>query len=306
MILRAARHALRQEMPRRVRRFEAVADAELSLVSGPNGAAVVSWDGSTVGRLRAGGSTLRPLVDAIDEAFLDGPHRERVRVRLQNFVDAAVRSALAPLFVVLGVDDPALRGVLYRIGEGLGLTAEGAVPALRPRLEAVGVAAGRHAQFVPAILRPKPNAMRALLWGIANGVAPPDLPPPGRVSFQPSERWPTEFAAVMGWIQAGPVWLRVDIAEKLSTELTAAAQNGPVSMPSGLATRLSLKAGLLPSVLRALGFRLLPAPALGAADYGPPSPPRIGVRRRQELPAAAAAQVGVGGPFAALGALRAQ
>ena len=46
-----------------------------------------TWDGVPIARLRRGASALRPRVQMLDSEFLDGAQRERLRGRLQRFVD---------------------------------------------------------------------------------------------------------------------------------------------------------------------------------------------------------------------------
>ena len=81
----------------------------------------------------------------LDSEFLDGPQRETVRQRLQRFVDDLIRRDLAPLFaaVASAERDPALRGPLHRLAEGLGVV-PGATeaeigPEVRGRLTRLGV-----------------------------------------------------------------------------------------------------------------------------------------------------------------------
>ena len=165
--------------------------------------------------------------------------------------------------------------------------------------------AGRFGLFLPALLKPRAAAMRARLWGVQHGVAVPGLPPPDLVSLPLQPDWPAGFADAMGWLEAGPVLLRLDIAERVAAELAWATRRGATAMPAGLASRFSLKADLLPVVLRRLGFRVVPAEVL-AADA---------VRSSGAGHAAAAAAPAAGrepsrrrarahGPFAALAALK--
>jgi ATP-dependent RNA helicase SUPV3L1/SUV3 len=313
LVLRAARRALREEMPRRVGRLEACADDMLSLA--PDGQ--ILWDGAPVGRLRRGPSTLRPLVEASDSDYLDGAERERVRARLQRFTDALIRRDLAPLFAALaaGEADAALRGPLHRLEEGLGLvpgaTEADIDPALRARLKSLGVRAGRFALFMPVLLKPRAAALRALLLALRRGERTAELPPPGRVSIRPQAgspaRWPAGLAAQLGWVEAGPVLLRLDIAERLAAELAHAVRRGRAGLPEGLAARLSLRAAELPPALRALGFRFIPAEAMAPEAFGPPAPAMLAPLRRAAVPVEvppAEPAVAPDSPFAALAGLR--
>jgi ATP-dependent RNA helicase SUPV3L1/SUV3 len=308
LVLRAARRALRAEMPRRVGVLAAAADDAFALTADH----LVTWDAVPVARLARGAQPLRPRIHILDSEFLDGAARERIRLRLQTWLDRQIRTDLAPLFAAetMARDHPALRGPLHRLTEALGL-----IPGLdeetlsadvRPRLRAVGVRSGRFALFMPALLKSRPAAMRIRLWALHHGVPAPALPGSALVSLpahQPD--WPPGFAAMAGWIEAGPILLRLDIAEKIAGELGYRSRRGPAALPSGLASRFAIKPDMLPAVLRQLGFRILPAAGLAADQHGPPAPPMLmPLRRRRpashEPPTVKAAS----GPFAALAALR--
>ena len=144
--------------------------------------------------------------------------------------------------------------------------------------------AGRFGLFLPALLKPRAAAMRARLWGVQHGVAVPGLPPPDVISVPLQPDWPAGFADAMGWLEAGPVLLRLDIAERVAAELAWATRRGATAMPAGLASRFSLKSDLLPVVLRRLGFRVVPAEVLAADAHGPPAPAMLlPLRRRRPV-----------------------
>jgi ATP-dependent RNA helicase SUPV3L1/SUV3 len=312
LVLRAARRALREEMPRRVAEAEAAGDAAFSVTADHR----ILWDAQPIAKLHPDASPLRPRVEVLESEFLDGAQRERLRLRLQHWIDDAVQADLAPLFAASkrAQTDAALRGPLHRLHEALGLipggTAEGADPELRRQLKALGVKAGRFALFLPALLKPGAAAMRARLWSLRQGLPTPGLPEPGRVSVPPPSAWPAGFAEAMGWLEAGPVLVRLDIAERVAAELAWAARRGAIALPPGPASRFSVPAAALPAVLRRLGFRLVPGGSLTAKLYGPPAPPMLlGPRRRPVAASAGAAHAAPAplraeGPFAALAALR--
>ncbi len=309
LVLRAARRALREWMPRRVAELEAAEDAALALLPDHK----LTWDGVPVARLRPGASLLRPLVEVLDSEFLDGLQRERVRVRVARWVAGFIARDLAPLFAAEAAagQDPALRGPLHRIVEAGGVVpgdaGQDVAPVLRGRLKALGVRAGRFALFLPAMLKPRAQSARATLWAIRARVPTPTLPAPGLVSVSPPD-WPPGFAAAMGWLPAGPVLLRLDVAERIAAELAYATRSRAAAVPDGLASRLAVRADAVPAALRALGVRLAPGAVLAADQYGPPSTPMMLPGRRKEHAAAARVPSPVPrvaeGPFAALVAFR--
>jgi ATP-dependent RNA helicase SUPV3L1/SUV3 len=321
-LLRAARRALREEMPRRVALLEAAPDAALAFT--PDHA--VTWDGVPVARLVRGPSALRPAVRMLDSEYLDGAQRERLRMRLQRWLDDRVRLDLAPLFAAAARGDamPEARGRLHRLTEALGVipgddgaSGDGGVAAshgeappkhgLRAALRSLGVRSGRLALFLPALLKPRAAAMRAQLLALQWGVPVPGLPAAGLVAMPSPGDWPPGFASALGWVAAGPVLLRLDVAEQVAGELGWATRHGARAVPLGLASRLSIKPDLLPVALRALGFRVAPGVGMGPGQYGPPAPAMLVPLRRRRVPVAAEAAprtMRAPGPFAALAVLK--
>ncbi|HYZ63755.1 MAG TPA: DEAD/DEAH box helicase, partial [Acetobacteraceae bacterium] len=198
LVLRAARRALREWMPRRVHAIEAAADAQFVWTPDHK----LTWEGAPIARVRPGASLLRPLVEVIDSEYLDGPRRERIRARLQRWLNERIERELAPLFAAeaSSAEDPALRGLVHRVAEAGGVLPgpEQPGPNLRGALKRVGLRAGRFALFLPALLKPQPAALRAALLALQQGVPTPALPAPGLVSVPPLPDWPAGFAAALG------------------------------------------------------------------------------------------------------------
>ncbi|MEJ0018973.1 MAG: helicase-related protein [Acetobacteraceae bacterium] len=307
LVQRAARRALREEMPRRIAAVEAAPDDAFSF----DGATLV-WDQTPIARLRRGTGALRPRVQVLDSEFVDGAQRERLRLRLQRFVDEGVTRELAPLPDLARRDTaaPEFRGLMHRLAEGLGLIlgdeGDAMSPPVRAALKALGVKAGRFGLFLPVLMKPRAAATRARLWGVLHGQTVPDLPAPDLVSLPRRPDWPAGFADAMGWLEAGPVLLRLDVAERVAAELAWATRRGATAVPAGLASRFSLKAELLPVVLRRLGFRTVPAGVVAPDAYGPPAPAMVvPLRRRRPVAIAETLPPPIShGPFAALAALK--
>lgn len=297
LVLRAARRALREEMPRRLAALEMAKDEAFSLTPQHR----VMWDGAEVARLRPGPEPLKPHVDVIATEFLDNTQRERVRAKLAGWLDGLVKKELGGLEAIetKAAEDNTLRGPAFRLREAMGL-APGAtdreVPAdLRARLKAIGIRAGRYALYLPDVLKPRAMQLRAQLWSLRRNLPTPLLPNPGLVSVTlpevplpaPSDPntprgpdgWPPGFAIMAGWLPAGRVLLRLDVAERIAGEIGYLTRRAPAPVPEGLASRLGVKGDTLPMALEAMGFRLIPATELEEGQFGPPAPARISVHR---------------------------
>jgi ATP-dependent RNA helicase SUPV3L1/SUV3 len=179
-------------------------------------------------------------------------------------------------------------------------------PELRAALRSLGVRSGRLALFIPALLKPRAAAMRAQLLALQQGVPVPTLPAAGLVAVPCPADWPPGFALALGWVAAGPMLLRLDVAEQVAGELGWATRKGAMAVPPSLASRLSIKPDLLPVALRALGFRVVPGVGMGPGEYGPPAPAMLLPLRRRRVPIVAETGPARGGhgPFAALAVLK--
>jgi ATP-dependent RNA helicase SUPV3L1/SUV3 len=281
LVLRAARRALVGEMPRRVTALEAAKDEEFALTPTHR----ITWDGAEIARLKPGPTPDKPQVDVLASEFLDGAQRERVRAKLAAWLEALIAKEFAALATVeeKAAEDNTLRGPAFRLREYLGLVPGGTEsdinPELRQKLKGIGIRAGRFALYLPEVLKPRPMALRAQFWALKAECIVPTLPGGGLVSIQPPEGWPRGFAATMGWVQAGSVLLRLDVAERVAGELGHLTRRTPATLPQDIASRLGVKADALPAVLNALGFRLLPSEPLAEGAFGPPSPAMVGARR---------------------------
>jgi ATP-dependent RNA helicase SUPV3L1/SUV3 len=295
LVWRAARRALAVEIPLRIARLEQAADPDITLA--PDGSII--WDNAQVARLRRGAGALRPQIEVLDSEFIDGAARERLRRRLQGFVANALRAQLGPLYALKDINTPGMRGLVHRLEEGLGIAAcEAGLP--DEVLRRHGIRAGRYAAYVPALLKLPATRMRALLLALWAGIPVPSLPPVGPVSIARPADWGPGTASLMGWVEAGPVLVRLDVAEKIIGPLANAGRPRAVAIPRDLASRLSVRADLLPAVLRGLGFRLFPSVPLPDGHFGPPAPPMMAPVAPRRVPVPA---VRTDTPFAALAGL---
>ncbi len=159
-------------------------------------------------------------MEIVHSEFLDGLARERLRARLSAYLAAEMTKRLGALLTAMEDPAPELRGIMFRLGEESGVMPAEPVPhELRPVLKKAGLDAGRFALYMPAVLKPGAAWLRALLWGVWHDRNPPELPAPGLVSAPMPGNWGADFALGMGWLPAGPVMVRLDVAERLVREM---------------------------------------------------------------------------------------
>ncbi|MCX8132883.1 MAG: helicase-related protein, partial [Roseococcus sp.] len=290
VVLRAARRALAQEMPRRLAALE-IARAEAFGLTPEHR---ITWDGAEIARLRPGSEPGKPLIEVLASEFLDGPQRERVRTKLAAWLEGMLAKDLAAIAAAekKAEEDNTLRGPAFQLRETLGLkpgdAQRGMGTELRAKLKAIGIRAGRFALYVPEALKPRAMALRAQLWALGRDIPTPPLPAPGLVSI-PADgalalHWPPGFAETIGWVPAGPVLLRLDVAERVAADLGYVTRRAPAPLPPETLGRLGIRGDQLGAVLAGLGFRLVAPAPLPADMYGPPAPVLVAWARPERAP----------------------
>ncbi|WP_170295796.1 helicase-related protein [Azospirillum brasilense] len=259
-LLTAARRALRDEVASRLRAFEQEPDDVFAL--GPDG--VLTADGLAVARLGPGPSVLTPAVLPFDEGLLDQGQLDRVRVRLERWLKDRVAARLRPLLALRDAADltGTARGLAFQLVENMGAMprapvapmVEGLEKADRKALSRHGVRLGVSHLYLTALAKPGAVELRGLLWAVKHRLPlPVPIPPPGRVSVEATGA-PPAFWEAIGYPAAGPRALRVDMLDRLETELLTAAKDGRAVAEPALAQMIGAKPDELGAVMKGLGY----------------------------------------------------
>ena len=224
----AAVQALKPEFHLRADRFYNAPDTELDFTEQGG----LMWGTAAVGKLVKGAEPLRPQVEAFvdDEA---GPDvADKVRRRLQHFIDRKSAALFEPL-LAMGRDEALTglaRGFAFRLVEALGVLPREAVAEevkqldqdARGALRKHGVRFGQFTIFLPALLKPAPTRLRLVLWSLYNGLDEfPESPPPGLVTIPNISELPKQHYTLSGYHPAGSRAIRIDMLERLADLLRA-------------------------------------------------------------------------------------
>jgi ATP-dependent RNA helicase SUPV3L1/SUV3 len=219
----AAYEALRPEFHLRSDRFYNAPDTELDFTDQGG----LMWGASAVGKIVKGSEALKPQVEPFVDEEAGAEVAEKVRRRLQHFIDRKIAAAFEPL-LAMGRDEGLAglaRGFAFRLTEALGvLPRDGVaddVKALdqeaRGLLRKHGVRFGQYTIFLPALLKPAPTRLRLLLWSLANDL--PEFltsPPPGLVTIPNIPDVPRGNYILAGYHPAGTRAIRIDMLERLA------------------------------------------------------------------------------------------
>ena len=290
----AAAKALAGEIVERAEKVATSPNTDFVLASD----GTLRWRGAVIARVTDGDDVLKPrLILLADDALATGP-RERVQARIDLWLANRVETLLKPL-VDLGAAEqlsPQARGIAFRLVENLGVIDRGEiaeeVKALdqesRAGMRALGVRFGAHHIYVPALLKPGPASLLAVLWSVKHGGLDKagdlvQLASSGRTSFKVDPSFPQPLYRVLGYRVAGTMAVRVDIIERLadiirpllawratpeaSTPPEGAIDGHGFTVTVAMTSLLGCSGEDFASVLRAIGYRSERRPA------PPPAPP---------------------------------
>ncbi|WP_225030119.1 helicase-related protein [Xinfangfangia pollutisoli] len=219
----AAISALRPEFSLRADRFYNAPDTEMDFTEQGG----LMWGSSAVGKLVKGADALKPSVEPFVDEEAGEEVVEKVRRRLQHFIDRKVAALYEPL-LAMGRDEALqglARGFAFRLTEALGVLPRDGVAQevkeldqdARGALRKHGVRFGQFTVFLPALLKPAPTRLRLVLWSLANGLGEfPESPPPGLVTIPNIAEVPKQHYTLSGYHPAGSRAIRIDMLERLA------------------------------------------------------------------------------------------
>ena len=281
MLLAAAHRTVEREVARRVAAAVADGDDAFALGLEPGREAgprwgEIAWRGASVARLGRGDTPLRPQIALIGEDHLSAAQRERVRRRLQSWLDRRLARDAGPLVALRGAAlEGSARGVAFALGEALGClprrTLAPQIAALddagRTGLAAAGVRLGALTVFMPAMLKPVRTRCAGLLWWAWSGAGRPPPVPGSAVSMERDRAVPDACYAALGLIPLGSQAVRADIAERLAARLRRAARREPFAVGPGLYKLAACKRARFDDILGALGYTMAGIGSDGLARY---------------------------------------
>ncbi|MGB3243851.1 MAG: helicase-related protein [Sulfitobacter sp.] len=258
----AAVQALAPQFHLRADRFYNAPDTEIDFTEQGG----LMWGNSAVGKLVAGSEVLKPVV----EVFVDdvaGPEvAEKVKRRLQHFVDRKVAALFEPL-INLGKDETLnglAKGFAFQMVENLGVIPRAKVAddvkALdqdaRGGLRKHGLRFGQFTIFMPLLLKPAPTRLRLVLWSLSQGLSEfPESPPPGLVTIPVETGAPEGADTMSGYRNAGTRAIRIDMLERLADMLRGEDSRGGFEAKPDMLSITGMTLDQFADLMQGLGYK---------------------------------------------------
>ena len=249
------------------------------------------WGEYAVGKFVAGAEPLKPVVEVFVDEAANPDVVQKVRRRLQHFIDRKVAALFEPL-LLLSRDEElggSAKGFAFRMVEALGVLPRASVAQevkdldqdARGALRKHGIRFGQFTIFMPLLLKPAATRLRLVLWALSSGLQEfPEAPPPGLVTVPVAKDVPQGYDTMCGYRDAGARSIRVDMLERLADMLrTENGRDGFEAKPDMLSiTGMTLEQ--FADLMQGLGYKaergerekVKPAPAQQPATDEPEQP----------------------------------
>lgn len=261
------------------------------------------WGSEAVGKLTAGPDALRPQAVAFVDEEAGAEVADKVRRRLQHFIDRKVAALFEPL-TNLQRDETLTglaRGFAFRMVESLGIVPREAVAdevkqldqEARGALRKHGIRFGQYTIFLPALLKPAPTRLRLVLWSLVQGLDEfPESPPPGLVTIPNIADVPAQHYTLAGYKPSGTRAIRIDMLERLADLLRARdSRAGFEAVPEMLSiTGMTLEQ--FADLMQGLGYAAEKGERVKARPQGPVELTAEEIAAKAAAQAASAAIVG--------------
>ncbi|WP_051609350.1 helicase-related protein [Fodinicurvata fenggangensis] len=263
-ILSATRKALQGVMPQRLSKLEEDNDGAFQL----DDQAQLLWRGTAIARLAPGDSPLTPRIQTFDSEFLDGPSRERIRRRLADWLNRHLRNGLAPLYQLEEAPlKGAARGLAFQVAEAMGSLPRSAAAeqvrqldkADRKALAGLNLRLGVQSLFLPALLKPRSQRLRALLWCVFHEHAFTPVPDSSTRLLHDERADDPAFCQAIGYRSLGrgkrKLAVRVDSLEQVMARARQQTREGVLKPDQKLRDLLDGESETLRLVLGSNGYQ---------------------------------------------------
>ena len=259
-VLAAARKALGDEITQRARALAASADEAFK----PDQNGVIFWRESVVGKLVKGDSLYQPKCEVRASDLLEGDTLKSVQDRLNAFAASWPKVVLEKAVALTGDGiTGTARGIAYQVYEALGTLPTRQVSTMvreldeegKRQLAHHGVRLGVDMIYMADLLKPAQIAAKALLYSLNTGDFPESGPPPaGRVAIDHIDGVSDAYWLATGYRRLGTLVMRVDMGERLSAVVRAAAREGKFTISEEMLSLAGATRDQMDGILIDLGY----------------------------------------------------
>jgi len=158
------------------------------------------------------------------------------------------------------------KGIAYQLFEAFGTLPTARLGAQirdlsetdKPQLARLGIRMGVESLYMAEMLKPASIKLRAVLWSVHNSSFPEGGPPPeGRVSINAVDGVADDYWLITGYRRLGTKVMRVDMVERVSALVRAAARAGQFKMTDDMLSLAGVSRDEMKAMILDLGCRLV-------------------------------------------------
>ncbi|PWE33733.1 disulfide oxidoreductase [Maritimibacter sp. 55A14] len=224
------------------------------------------WGENAVGKLVPGADALSPQVQPFVDEEAGPDVAEKVRRRLQHFIDRRIATLFEPLLALKRDEEMTgmARGVAFRLVEAMGVIPREEIAQdvkaleqdMRGMLRKHGVRFGQYTIFMPLLLKPAPTRLRLVLWSLVKGLGEfPSAPPPGLVTIPAVVDADPGYYPMSGYRLSGARAIRIDMLERLADMLRSQDNRGGFEAAADMLSITGMTLEQFADLLQGLGYK---------------------------------------------------
>ncbi len=260
-LLGAVNRVIREAIAERVSKIESSKDNNFSLNIKTG---EINWNNHPIARLTKGASILRPNLEILPSDLIENPEREQLRLRLTAWLRNYLSEQMLPLVRLNELKFMGeIRGVVYRLTEGLGCCNQSEISVQKSKLSVEerkilansGVRIGIVTIYMPKLLKGKLMSLKGLLYSVfSSAELPTEIPDGGATSLTYQTGVSSDWYRVLGFYPSLPLAVRVDLLERLLADVRGLSRNGPFSVPSKMLNSIGASPNDFANLLRGFGY----------------------------------------------------
>ncbi len=259
-MLAAARKTLGDEISGRIKALTLSDDAALK----PDAKGDIWWREAIIGRLVKGESLYRPKAEVLPSDLLETDSTKAIADRLNLFAQSFPQKQLPQ---IMALNDDGIKGnvgaIAYQLYEAMGIlrrqkiaeNVKNLTDEEKQQLKSLGIRVGVDMLYMVDALKPAQAEIKTMLHCIYHDDFPQNPPPSAeRVSIEHNDSISDGYWLAAGYRRLGDLVIRVDMAERISALIRAAARQGAFEISEEMLSLGGATAVQMASVIIALGY----------------------------------------------------
>jgi len=227
----------------------------------------IYWNNKKIAELRPGKNYLNPVIKLHIDESLDENEINKLKENINSWIYDQKKKFLGHLISIekIQFNNPTLRGLCYQLFENNGVLKRDPLEKViknlskneRYELRKQGIKIGKYHLYQPKMIRPNAIKLKSILWKCFNDTKNTTYPTFGLNFLKNFQNKNIEFLRICGFETFDKFIIRIDILEKLFTEIIARSKNFKFTLDAKLINLLGCTKDDFVQFIKLLDYNLI-------------------------------------------------